>query len=569
MDLTEPLPHAEMLRACLLYTDDLVSRSFLRRSAYNGLWDGRGWEDGDAGSHGLGKLAKSSGDVSRTRRETDDGTLSETILRLSQCTRVGEICELVAAAVHELLPAAYVIVTLYDPAVGAIRWRCDRGLDRHEQFLRRLVGADRTTRVFVHPKVAGGTSAADSSGRLVPYPGGLFDLLGGSVSESVCALLRRTLGVGSVHHVAFSLDGKPVGGVTLLLHRGTELDHASSIEGIVRHASVEILRLDAKVEISRIAGRLTLATESAQIGVWDLDLAHDHLEWDSRMFELYGIPSAGFTGSYDSWRSAVHPDDLRDAEEDIQAAIRGESEYHTRFRVLRPSGDVRYIEAHGVVLRAADGAPERMIGVNWDVTDRALAEERLKARLEGTVRVVAALTDLRDPYTAGHQHEVTRLACALAEALGLAADRLEGLRVAASLHDIGKISVPAEILAKPSELTPAEFGLIRDHPWAAHKVLKGIDFPWPVADIVLQHHEWLDGSGYPQGLRGDGILFEARILAVADVVEAMCSHRPYRPAMGLQAALGELRTNRGVLYDPDVVDTCIGVFSRGEFAFGV
>jgi len=541
----------------------------LRRSAYNGFRDGRGPEDGDGSSRGVGKSAESGSGVGRTRRETDDGTLSETILRLSRCARVDEICELVAAAVHGLVPAAYVIVTLYDPAVGAIRWRCDRGLEHHEKFLRRLVGADRTARVFVRPKAAGGRDTADSSGRLVAYPGGVFDLLGGAVSEPICTLLRRTLRIGEVYHVAFSVDGKPVGGVTLLLHRGTRLEHASSIEGIVRHASVEILRLDAKEEISRIAGRLALATESARIGVWDLDLVHDHLEWDSRMFELYGMSADDFAGSFDAWRQAVHPLDVRSAEEALQSAIRGEQEFHTRFRVCWPSGQVRHIEAHGVVLRTASGAPERIIGVNWDVTDRVLAEERLKARLEGTVRVVAALTDLRDPYTAGHQHEVTRLACAVAEALGLGADRLEGLRVAASLHDIGKISVPAEILAKPSELTPAEFGLIRAHPWAAHEVLKGIDFPWPVADIVLQHHEWIDGSGYPQGLRGDDILLEARILAVADVVEAMCSHRPYRPAMGLQAALGELRKSRGVLYDPRVVDACTDLFSRGDFAFGV
>jgi putative nucleotidyltransferase with HDIG domain len=197
-----------------------------------------------------------------------------------------------------------------------------------------------------------------------------------------------------------------------------------------------------------------------------------------------------------------------------------------------------------------------------------LAEERLSARLEGTVRAVSALTDLRDPYTAGHQREVTRLACATAEALGFPPDRLEGLRVASLLHDIGKMSVPAEILAKPSQLTPAESGLIQVHPRAAYDVLRSIDFPWPVADIVLQHHECLDGSGYPQGLCGDAILLEARILAVADVVEAMCSHRPYRPAVGLPAALQELQANRGVLYDPDVVDACIGVFSQREFAFG-
>ncbi len=493
-------------------------------------------------------------------------SLSETILRLSQCASVDQICALVVSAVHALVPGAYVVVTLYDGEIEAIRWRCDRGFDAHEGFLARLLGADRTTWRVARSETGGG-AAADASGRLIAYPGGLFELLGGTISKSLCTLVRRTLGIGSVHHVAFSLDGRPIGGVTVLLRRGVTLGHVPSIEGIARHASVEILRLTAQEEIRRIAGRLALATESARIGVWDLDLVHDRLEWDSRMLELYGIAPLEFTGSYAAWQRAIHPDDVEAAEGTMQEAVRGGQGYHTHFRVVWPSGEVRHLEAHAVVVRDADGVPKRMIGVNWDVTDRSLAEEQLRARLEGTVRAVSALTDLRDPYTAGHQHNVTRLACAAAEAMRLPADRREGLRVAALLHDIGKISVPAEILAKPSELTPVEFGLIKAHPRAAYDVLRSIDFPWPVADIVLQHHELLDGSGYPQGLRGDGILLEARILAVADVVEAMCSHRPYRPALGLPAALDELRANRGVLYDSQVVDTCIGIFTRGEFAF--
>ncbi|MDD5647088.1 MAG: PAS domain-containing protein [Candidatus Bipolaricaulis sp.] len=495
-------------------------------------------------------------------------SLSETILRLSQCASVDQICALAASTVHALLPGAYVVVTLYDAEIGAIRWRCDCGFEAHEEFLTRLLGPDRTTWAINRSETGGG-AAADVSGRLVAYPGGLFELLGGTISKPLCALVRRTLSIGSVHHVAFSLDGKPIGGVTVLLRRGGALGHVPSIEGIARHASVEILRLAAQAEIRRIAGRLALATESARIGVWDLDLVHDRLEWDPRMFELYGIAPLGFAGSYAAWQRAIHPDDAEAAEGAMQEAIRSGQGYHTHFRVVWPSGEVRHLEAHAVVVRRADGAPERMIGVNWDVTDRSLTEERLRARLEGTVRAVSALTDLRDPYTAGHQHKVTRLACAAADAMHLPADRREGLRVAALLHDIGKISVPAEILAKPSELTPVEFGLIKAHPRAAYDVLCSIDFPWPVADIVLQHHELLDGSGYPQGLRGEAILLEARILAVADVVEAMCSHRPYRPALGLLAALDELRTNRGVLYDSDVVDACIGIFSRGEFALAI
>ncbi|MCX7843973.1 MAG: HD-GYP domain-containing protein [Candidatus Bipolaricaulota bacterium] len=172
--------------------------------------------------------------------------------------------------------------------------------------------------------------------------------------------------------------------------------------------------------------------------------------------------------------------------------------------------------------------------------------------------------DLREPYTAGHQRRVAELACAIAQELGLSAERIQGLRVAALLHDVGKaLFVPIEILSKPGKLTDLEMALIREHPRAGYEILRRVEFPWPVAEIVHQHHERLDGSGYPRGLKGEAILLEARILAVADVVEAMSSHRPYRPALGVEAALAEIREKAGKLYDPKVVEACLRVFARG------
>ena len=182
------------------------------------------------------------------------------------------------------------------------------------------------------------------------------------------------------------------------------------------------------------------------------------------------------------------------------------------------------------------------------------AQER---SLEQTIEAIAATIEVRDPYTAGHQRRTTAIARAIGEELGLDADRLRGLHVAGSIHDIGKISIPVELLSRPGKLAPAEFALIKGHPESGHDIISGIDFPWPVAAIVRQHHERLDGSGYPDGLSGDAILQESRILAVADVVEAIASHRPYRPALGLEAAMAELREQRGTLYDPEVVDACL------------
>jgi len=199
--------------------------------------------------------------------------------------------------------------------------------------------------------------------------------------------------------------------------------------------------------------------------------------------------------------------------------------------------------------------------------ENARLHEGLRKTLEDTIRVVGLTTEMRDPYTAKHQQQVTDLACAIAREMSIPEGRIEGIHAAGLMHDIGKISIPAEILTKPAKLTDLEFGLIKTHPQVAYDILKGIEFPWPVADIVLQHHEWLDGSGYPNGLKGDEIMLEARILAVADVVKAMSSHRPYRPARGLDKALKEIKENAGKLYDPKVADACLKLFANGIFKF--
>ncbi|MBI2865587.1 MAG: HD domain-containing protein [Chloroflexi bacterium] len=201
------------------------------------------------------------------------------------------------------------------------------------------------------------------------------------------------------------------------------------------------------------------------------------------------------------------------------------------------------------------------------------ALERLQQAMEGTIRAIALTVEMRDPYTAGHQQRVAQLAVAIATEIGLTEEQVQGIRLAATIHDLGKIHVPAEILSKPSRLTAIEYNMIKTHPDAGFDILKTIDFPWPIAQIVLQHHERMDGSGYPHGLQGEDILLEARIVAVADTVEAMASHRPYRPTLGVDKALAEIATHRGVLYDPAVVDACLRLFAGNRFqlaeSFGV
>jgi putative nucleotidyltransferase with HDIG domain len=199
--------------------------------------------------------------------------------------------------------------------------------------------------------------------------------------------------------------------------------------------------------------------------------------------------------------------------------------------------------------------------------EREQAVRQLHENLEDTVAAIASTIEMRDPYTAGHQRRVARLAGRIAEEMGLPEHRVRGIFLAGLIHDIGKINVPAEILSKPGKLTPLEIQFVRAHAQTGYDIIKGIDFPWPIAECILQHHERLDGSGYPRGLAGEAIIVEARILAVADVTEAITAHRPYRPALGLDAALAEIDGGKGRLYDPAAADACIALFRKKGYAF--
>ena len=217
------------------------------------------------------------------------------------------------------------------------------------------------------------------------------------------------------------------------------------------------------------------------------------------------------------------------------------------------------------------------VGRVWsfrDITANKRAEQdlqesfvTLRKALEGIIQAVALTVEKRDPYTAGHQRRVADLARAISTKMGLAKKQINGIRIAASIHDLGKTCVPADILSKPGRLTEHEFGIIKAHPEVGYDILKGIQFPWPIAETVLQHHERLDGSGYPAGLKGNSVIVEARIVAVSDVVEAMSSHRPYRPALGIDIALDEIRKGRGIAYDTDTVDACTSLFENNHYQF--
>lgn len=241
-------------------------------------------------------------------------------------------------------------------------------------------------------------------------------------------------------------------------------------------------------------------------------------------------------------------------------------------RVYKKDGSIIWTSVNARAVKDKKGSILYYEGIVEDITESKKTEEALKESLEhlrktldGTVKALATTIEIRDPYTAGHQRRVAQLACAITKEMGLPEGVLEGMQVMGFLHDIGKIVVPAEILSKPGVLNELEFNMIKAHAQVGYNILKGIEFPWPVNDVVLQHHERLNGSGYPQGLIKENIIIEARILAVADVVESMASHRPYRPALGIDKALEEIVQKQGVLYDEDVVDACVRLFTERGF----
>ena len=249
----------------------------------------------------------------------------------------------------------------------------------------------------------------------------------------------------------------------------------------------------------------------------------------------------------------------------------------TRSRMLelelvRKDGNTVPVEGNFCFLRDPTGKAIGMLSIVRDITERKRVEKKLQNTLDSlrkafgtTIQVMISAIEVRDPYTAGHQLRSTDLARAIATEMGLPQEKIDGIRMAGSIHDIGKLSVPAEILSKPTKLTNIEFSLIKEHSQKGYEMLKDVESPWPLAEIVYQHHERMDGSGYPRNLKGDDILMEARIMAVADVVEAMASHRPYRAGLGIDVALAEIEKNKGILYDSTAADACLRLFREKGF----
>ena len=317
--------------------------------------------------------------------------------------------------------------------------------------------------------------------------------------------------------------------------------------------------------------RFRVLFERNVAGVFRCDLDGKVLLANEALRQMTGLPEdVALVGRnlFDMIRDPADVERLM-AKLKAQGALTGEE-----VATVRADGTAAWKLVNANLIEDDTGQGPGIEGTIIDITERKRAHDSLqtefqrqKKAMEGIIKAMALTIELRDPHTAGHEQRVSQLAAAIAGVMGLPEETVESIRMTAIIHDIGKIYVPAEILSKPGHLTELEFRLIQLHPQVSFDILKVIDFPWPVAAIVLQHHERLDGSGYPQGLEAEHIRLEARILAVADVVEAMTSHRPYRPAPGLEAALKEIKDFRGQRYDPDAVDAAVALFRERSFTF--
>lgn len=359
---------------------------------------------------------------------------------------------------------------------------------------------------------------------------------------------------------------------------GSNLVHDHIIESAIVNLRDITERKEAENLLKESEERYRLLADHMKDQVWLMDM---------NMNITYVSPSVERITGYASeeikklpWEKLLTPESLKKAVDftsvEMPRALKAPSNY-LLYRTLElefvlKNGQTLWGECEFSLIRDENGRALSILGEARNITERKLAEEKLqhtlaslKKAVETTIQVLVSALEARDPYTAGHQSRSANLACAIAQEMGLPQDKIEGINMAGIIHDIGKLSIPAEILSKPTKLTNLEFSMIKVHPQSGYEMLKDVESPWPLAQIVHQHHERMNGSGYPQKLKGNEILMEARILAVADVVEAMASHRPYRASLGIDAAIDEIEKNKGILYDGAVVDACLRLFREKNY----
>jgi len=383
-------------------------------------------------------------------------------------------------------------------------------------------------------------------------------------------ILLPLLNVRGLAALPLTRAGQPLGVLALYVNDPDYLDETTrqALWAVAQNVSYALDRFEERKRLADSEHRFRSLVEQSIVGIYMVDESRFQYG-NARLCEILGLSAAELLqrGPLD----VVHAEDRALVRGKITARItRAVDDERYEFRIVKPDGTIRHVGVHGRRFEY-QGRPVVM-GVLQDISDRLAAEkivirqvEEIHAAMHATVAAVSRMMHLRDSYTAGHEQRVAAIACAIGQEMGLNAHQIEGLDVMGGLHDIGKIAVPSEILTKPARLSPVEFSLVKEHARAGYQILNGLKLPWAVAEAVLQHHERMVGSGYPQGLKDGAILLEARILAIADVVESMASHRPYRAAIGIEPALAEIEGGMGKRYDAAAGAACLRIFRERDY----
>jgi PAS domain S-box-containing protein/putative nucleotidyltransferase with HDIG domain len=385
---------------------------------------------------------------------------------------------------------------------------------------------------------------------------------------------RKVLSEGFIRNYPLTMKHLSGENIDLLFNATIYNDEKGEIQGIFASAHDITERKKVEEALRESETSLRIAQRLAKIGDWKWTIITDTTQWSDELYQINGHDPKLPVPSFAEMSSFYTPESWQRLNEAVAKALNNGEPYELELDLVRTDNTIIKTFTRGEVHYDESGKIKWLNGTVQDITEIKKAEEALKISyektkkiLEETIETLASIVEIRDPYTSGHQKEVTQISTLIAKEMSLDEDILSAISTAAIIHDIGKIYIPASILSKPGKLSDIEYEMIKTHSQTGYDMIKNIDFPWPIADIVLQHHEKINGSGYPKGLKGDAIMLEARIIAVADVVEAMASHRPYRPSLGIGQALEEIKENKGILYDSKVVDACSELIKNGVIDF--
>ena len=507
--------------------------------------------------------------------------LADTAMDFVEFPLEKDIFKYIGEKVQEIIGNAVIYVNEFDKEKDGFVVRYLGGYGKKFKKVLSIIGKDPTKMVYKISdlEISGQKSKVSIkegkaillSVKLTKWPGGFTEMSSRYIPKSASRIVKKLFNLNEVYMIGLSRKGEILGEVVILL-RGQKIRNPDFIETFVKQASIALQQKKTEEALRQSQQEfISIFRDNPEAAVY-VDEKGTILDINYRFIELFGYTLEEIKGKNIN-SGIIHPPDKIEEGKDLDNKTL--SKGYVNFETIRKKkdGTLFPVSLSGSPV-IVDGKSRGIIGMFADITERKKAEEQLKGSfkklqktMEDSIYSISLVTEARDAYTAGHQRKVSKLAVALAEEMGFPKDKVEGIKIAALIHDVGKINLPAEILSKPGKLSEIEFNLIKNHSQIGYDILKKVDFLWPIAEIVLQHHEKMNGSGYPRGLKGDEILLEAKIIGVADVVEAMSSHRPYRPALGIDKALKEISQNRGIIYDLEVVNACLKLFKEKGFKF--